>query len=172
MSGLKEGDRPPTLLKPEYIAGLFDTSGRFTVSVNESSHSEVGYYLHPVARLTIKDKNHIKQHIEQFLDAYNVKYNVQKNEYHWLIAIQQPESIQKFGDAIGPFLLEQRRDGALLINEVIPAFQEDLNSSKQRFYEIMSIADKLVDGKNRKYTQQYFKELWEDELNLEVDDGN
>lgn len=167
---MTELERPPTLLEPEYVAGLFDTTGSFTVRVGNGETS-LDYYIDPVVKLNIPQDGYLSQHIESFFESYEIKTNTQSHQDSSNICIIQicnNDDIKTVGEAVGPFLIAERESAILLIEEIIPRVENDLYDSKEIFYKTMGYADDIREWStdDLEYTQKYFADLWSDELSL------
>ena len=163
-------DDYPTSPSDQYFIGFIDNSSRFTISIKKSPEYKIGYSAHPSFKLTGRWVGpRLNAYIEEFLNELPVKYSMSDDFQHLDISITNLDSLETLIEKVGPDLFIQYPQAEFLFEQGIPAFRDGYHHTKQGLYELVSVFENIPTTRissRRKYTSDYFEELWGNKLNL------
>jgi hypothetical protein len=123
--------------------------------------------MEPVVILSKSDSHGFIRRVSRFMEEHGVR-TIYSDNNTTSIHVQQNESILRLIDLTSPYLVATLEAAIIMEEEIIPAYRSGVNTSMERFYDLMEIVDYLSElqgsRRERKYTQAYFTELWTDDL--------
>jgi len=156
--------------KLAHLAGAFDIAGTVTVRVSKESDYSIGYSYQPIINIyRPKDvQDPIMGKVTEYCDEQVVKYTIteqsqgdgtETTSYTWVC--KDRDSIEAFLEPLLPHLVTNYRPAMIMLETILPKVREGQHTSKEGFYELMGILDRLrPEHHGSKYTQEYFAEEW------------
>jgi len=85
------------------------------------------------------------------------------------VNVRSAEHIRNFLTPLLPLLREKRRQAIIMLREILPRYEAGRHHTKRGFIELMRWKreldrEKPMGDEDRKYTVEYFEELWGDEI--------
>lgn len=167
MYGMKERD-------VIYLAGLIDGVGSFEVNVSPHSNYSTGFRFEPKIRIGLHESDTaVLGLLDEYCEEVGVKYQVEEREANdsQRVVIQDPDSIYRFVDPFGAYLVRRHEAAVVMLNEILPNVKDGKHKTKQGLYGLMEYVEKLRSnsgrGRDPKYTQEWFAEEWSDEISTE-----
>jgi hypothetical protein len=161
------------------MAGLFDAEGCVKLDVCGSQDRSISHEVTPaVGMKQVQDKTLLEVIFDKYCDISNVKYSVHKRERDKnrqptvRATVRGADSIRNFLTPLLPLLYEKRRQAVIMVREILPRYEDGVHLTKEGFIEMMKWKRELDREKpmgqgDRKYTVEYFKELWGDEISAQ-----
>jgi len=149
-----------------HLAGLFDGAGSVTVHIGKDESYPLDYRYQPAIRLyRAKTDEAMLGKLDAYCEDYGVQYHLNDKDETVMFEVSNLDSIQRFLEPILPWLVTHHQDARLMVEEILPAIEENRHKTKDGFYELAGYADTLRGGPGKgrkaKYTQKFFKEKWE-----------
>jgi hypothetical protein len=149
-----------TSLSDEYLAGYFDQTVRYRISVGTTA-TPLGYNAHPVIHIQ-KGRIHplTIDMITTALAERDIHFNDQSETYYLELLISGYSACQEFLDCVHEHMLFSLDDFQRFNQHLLPFFEEGVPTDEQQFYELICVREKLCQfsGRDRKYTPEYFAE--------------
>ena len=155
-----------------HLAGAFDMKGHVTVEIFEKASATVGYTFIPKTQFsrprwdeTIVGK--MTAYCEENYVTYDLIERSGKKTSNYLIEIQGADNVRKFLTPLIPHLVTKYPPAMTMLEQILPRYEDKRHLTKQGFYEMMGFVDILRQyrrGGHTKYSQDYFIELWSDEI--------
>lgn len=161
----------------EWIAGLFDGICRYRPSIAQSREYEIGYGMYPVARLHRSGvHSSLVEHVRQFCVDYNLNYGDSSSDHDLRIVFTGASHIRRVLDILAPRLFALAKHSAMIKEEILPRFDENQHHTKQGFFRLLCDFDPIAQDsggafRDREYDPAYFAEIWEDNLDLDYEEG-
>jgi hypothetical protein len=162
------------------ISGLFDAEGHIIASVHAQG-SRGGHRLSPEIGLKqASEKTILDAIISRYSNIagfhyslYDVSDRRENRSDTEQMSVSSADGIEAFLRPLIPLLGEKRRQAKIMVNELIPAFRQQKHHTKEGFIEMMKIKERLDEQKpmskeDRKYTVEYFKDLWADDIEAQT----
>jgi hypothetical protein len=158
------------------MAGLFDAEGYITSNVQKSSTCRVNHFFRPHVQLKqVREKTLLRHIFDQYAEIAEFSYNIypgserdgaQPTEH---ASVGSADDIEGFLRPLIPLLYEKRRQALIMVDEILPRYRDGVHCTKRGFVEMMEWKEKLdeakpMDKEDRKYTVEYFEDLWEEDL--------
>jgi len=148
-----------------HLAGVFDIAGNITIEVSKDSDYAIGYQLRPDIQLQqLGENNPIVGKIMEYCDEEVIKYYIVEENSKVQFRIQKEHSVKLFLEPMMPYLVGNYIEAELMLTEILPAMADGKDKTKNGFYELIGMAEKLRRSTNQrkkpKYTQEYFAEEW------------
>jgi len=158
------------------MAGLFDAEGSITGCVQNSGGCSVNHIFNPGVELKqVREKTLLRHIFDQYAEIAEFSYRIyersqrdgeQPTEH---AAVRSADDIEAFLRPLIPLLYEKRRQALIMVDEILPRYRDGVHLTKRGFLEMMEWKEKLDEAKpmdkaDRKYTVEYFEDLWEDDL--------
>jgi hypothetical protein len=162
--------------KISQMAGVFDGEGCVSLSACKCDSYSHGHRLRPGVSMTQNQSGTVLQDIyDEYCSYHGVEYNITYRDArgHRSPTVQAringAENIRKFLRPLLPVLHEKRRQAIIMIREILPRYENDCHLTRPGFIEMMRWKreldrEKPMSDDDRKYTVEYFEELWADEL--------
>lgn len=160
-----------------HLAGVFDAIGSIRLSVIKDSDYRIDYNLRPSLILLRPDRDDpVLGKLMQYSEECGIKYSIIEQSHgkdgsvslQW--TVQDIENVRLALEPMMKYLVTKFFPAELMLTEILPALENEKHRSKDGFYEIMGLSDKLREYKsdygNVKYTQKYFAEEWEEDLSV------
>lgn len=155
-----------------HLAGVFDAIGGVRIKVVKDADYRLDYTLRPMLRLQRPNKDDpLLGKLMAYCDEYRVRYSIIEKSHggekdstsnRWVV--KHPDSVERFLEPMMDYLVTNYFRAELMLTEVLPAIRDDKHRTKEGFYGLMGIGDKMREGRSLrsepKYTQEYFGELW------------
>jgi hypothetical protein len=155
-------------------AGLFDAEGCISLHPDKSQSNKIGYSYKPtVSVLQNKDGTVVEQIFERYCSLFEINYSSyeeERQESHTVTCcLSSSNDIQKFLTPMLPLLMEKQRQAVIMLREILPRYEDGVHLTKEGFIEMMKWKRELDKEKpmgddDRKYTVEYFEDLWRDEI--------
>jgi len=158
------------------MAGLFDAEGSITGSVTKSGSCKINYEFAPRLKLTqVREKTLLRHIFDQYAEVIGFSYSIHqrpgrdKEQPTEEVDICSADDIEAFLRPLVPLLYEKRRQALIMVDEILPRYRDGVHHTKRGFVEMMEWKEKLdeakpMDREDRKYTVEYFEDLWEEDL--------
>jgi hypothetical protein len=170
--------RPALKVKTAQMAGLFDAEGSICLFASTSSTVNLNCELRPrVAMQQVQDKTMLEYIFESYNDHIEFDYKLRKihnenklNKQPTVEAYIIPKrDIKNFLAPLLPKLKEKQEQAIIMLREIIPRMERDMHLNKEGFIELMKWKELLdrekpMGNEDRKYTVEYFQDLWADDL--------
>lgn len=147
-----------------YVAGFFDACGTISISIQENELHKLGHQIQ--ARVGIR-KAQVEKYapaagrVMEYADSQKVKYTM--NEYSDGIEFEIVivDSIERFLEPLLDHLVATYEEAVVILEVALPLLRDGAQSDKQKFYELVGVADDLRERPGSvKYTQEYFEDEW------------
>jgi hypothetical protein len=169
---------PRLIVETAQMAGLFDAEGSISLLASTSSTFNLNYRLRPKIGMTqVQDKTMLEDIFESYNDYIEFDYNLRKihnenkpNRQPTVVAYISPKrDIKNFLAPLLPMLKEKQEQAIIMLREIIPRLERDMHLTKEGFIELMKWKELLdrekpMGNEDRKYTVEYFQDLWADDL--------
>jgi hypothetical protein len=161
------------------MAGLFDGEG--CISYNVLANEAASHDFASVPQVTMQ-QNQKKTMLEQIFEAYCSRHDVDYKTYYIeergnhspavRAQVNKSDNIRDFLSPLLPVLCEKRRQAVIMLREILPRYENKVHLTKQGFIKMMRWKRELDREKpkgdeDRKYTVEYFEDLWEDDLDAQ-----
>jgi len=148
-----------------HLAGVFDAGGNITVEIAPNQSQRINYTYRPTLQISLStDDEPLLGKLVAFCDEYRIKYNLKENDSTTRLIIRDKGSIERFLEELSPYLVTTYEDARIMLQIVLPAVRNGDHRSKDGFYQLMKMADRLRESNktrsNVKYDQEYFAEEW------------
>jgi len=157
------------------MAGLFDAEGYIQVRVAESETNSNSHQFSPALGMRQVQEKTLLQHIfDRYSEVAGFSYKLNEEARDGVQPVDSavicpPDDIVGFLRPLIPLLYEKRRQALIMVDEILPRYRDGVHHTKRGFLEMMEWKEKLDEAKpmdkaDRKYTVEYFEDLWEDDL--------
>lgn len=174
-----------------HLAGVFDAAGGVSARVRQAD-TAVGYRLEPTVRLRRPaSERALLGKLAAYCRERDVRHEcTERGESDaaaeaWTLEVTEPGSVRRFLEPMLPYLVEKRTPATVMLDKIVPGLGDGSEPTKREFYRLVGYADKLRaagtasvgegddggdgdgdgdDGERTRYTQEFFEELWYDEL--------
>lgn len=161
----------PELVISQKFAGLVDGDGSIKLNIGIKPKMKHDYLLNPSVSLEaeVRSFNEFNEFMDQLCSTLNITYTTQHtkrhgNPYLFRWSITGINNVEKILEFIRPCLIWKREQCDVMLNEILPRMKEGKHLTKEGIIEIMYHADVLANlhgkGSRRKYSENYFRELW------------
>jgi len=168
---------PEVTLKTSQMAGLFDAEGLISLEIRGVSASSTCGLNPLLGMMQVQDKTMLEDIFESYNDYIEFDYGLCKrsheNDSHKQptveVGIYKTSDIKNFLAPLLPMLKEKQEQAIIMLREIIPRIERDMHLNKEGFIELMKWKelldrDKPMGNEDRKYTVEYFQDLWADDL--------
>jgi len=168
---LPEGELRPDY-SVEWIAGVFDGICRYRPSISKSPEHAVGFGMYPIARLYRSGVPSVfVDNVRRFFDDYDLTYGDSSSANELNVVFTGPDSIYGMLEVLFPRLLVLAEASAVLLDDILPRFDDEEERTKQGFYGLLRDFELVAEAsggpfKHREYTIEHFAGIWRDELRL------
>ncbi|UXF50577.1 hypothetical protein 7778G3H09_2 [Haloquadratum phage sp.] len=160
------------------VAGLFDAEGSISLSPMNRGHYRLNHRLKPQIRVSqVQDKTMLEDIFDSYNDYIDFDYGLSKrnneNDPHRQPTVEvnicTKNSIRNFLAPLLPMLKEKQEQAIIMLREIIPRLERGVHLNKEGFIELMKWKELLdrekpMGNEDRKYTVEYFQDLWADDL--------
>jgi hypothetical protein len=152
-----------------HLAGFVDSAGRITVHVAKNERYALDYELRPIIRIYIPETSEaMVGKIEAYCDDYGVKTTRTHKEasHSYCIHIRDRASIRRFLEPMMDWLVIQYEAAIIMLDEILPAFEEGKHTDPEGFVEILRIAQPMRVGPRGEdqLRAEDFAEKWDVEI--------
>ena len=160
----------------QQMAGFIDGEGSIKADVTYNNDHRLGYRVQPrVYAGQNKTGTVLEEIFESYCSLFDVEYTVNtqpaynENEQATVYAKVRSKEIRNFLTPILPLLREKRRQALIMLQEILPRFLDGVHHTKEGFIELIRWKreldrEKPMSDEDRKYTVEYFEDLWRDEI--------
>jgi len=168
--------RPRISVETSQMAGLFDAEGSIELSARDHPTATFNHQIEPRLRMTqAQDKTMLEDIYDSYREYFDFYYSVSKRQrnpqYQPTVQVEvaQYDSIKNFLAPLLPMLKEKQEQAIIMLREIIPRMERDMHLTKEGFIELMKWKELLdrekpMGNEDRKYTVEYFQDLWADDL--------
>lgn len=154
-----------------HLAGVLDAVGTLSADVSQAD-TPVGYRLEPVVRIRRPASDRaLLGKLAAYCEENGVRYDMSGGTGESdpaVLEIRHPASVRAFLDPLVPYLASVRQEAMIVLEKIVPAVVEDDPLTKREFHRLVGYADRIRatdrSGTDPEYTQEFFAELWYDEL--------
>jgi hypothetical protein len=164
-------------LETSQMAGLFDAEGSIILSPTRGNYC-LNYGFKPEIRMEqVQDKTMLEDIFESYNDYIDFDYSLRRmsneNDPNRQPTVQAnmytKSDIRNFLAPLLPMLKEKQEQAIIMLREIIPRLENDVHLTKEGFIEMMKWKELLdrekpMGNEDRKYTVEYFQDLWADDL--------
>jgi len=168
---------PKVRITTAQMAGLFDAEGSIRLGPNRQPNY-LNYGLVPsVMMKQVQDKTMLEDIFESYNDYIEFDYGLcertNENDPHRQptveVNIYAKSDIKNFLAPLLPMLKEKQEQAIIMLREIIPRLERGVHLHKEGFIELMKWKELLdrekpMSNEDRKYTVEYFQDLWADDL--------
>jgi DNA-dependent RNA polymerase auxiliary subunit epsilon len=167
------------------MAGLFDGEGCIRVAVSKDESLQTGYKHTPAVMAKQNQQGTILERVfDTYCSYYDVKYATDgereprpNRQPAVCCRVYSAKDIRNFLAPLLPVLWEKRRQAAIMLREILPRYENGVHLTKSGFIEMMRWKreldrEKPMSDEDRKYTVEYFEELWDDDLDAQQQLGD
>jgi len=170
--------RPRLEVENAQMAGLFDAEGSISLSATSDQMCRLNHRLGPRVRMAqVQDKTMLEDIFDSYSDYIEFDYNLREKSYENRLNAQPTveayicsrKDIKNFLAPLLPKLKEKQEQAIIMLREIIPRMERDIHLNKEGFIEMMKWKELLdrekpMGNEDRKYTVEYFQDLWADDL--------
>jgi len=168
--------RPCISVETSQMAGLFDAEGSIELAAREHPTVTFNHQIKPRLRMMqVQDKTMLEGIIDSYREHFDFNYNVCRyqrgppRQPTVQIEVAQYDNIKNFLAPLLPMLKEKQEQAIIMLREIIPRMERDMHLNKEGFIELMKWKELLdrekpMGNEDRKYTVEYFQDLWADDL--------
>lgn len=156
-------------LTKAYLGGLLDGTGSVTIKIHKASDYAFGFNIEPEITIS-KSRPHSIQIVDDWAAANGIYGSANKYEDRYQFRMNRTRDITRFLMELLPYIKDRQQEVELMIDDILPLFQESHHlESKENFIEVVELIDELKTHSVRargesKYTAEFFRERWADEL--------
>jgi hypothetical protein len=168
---------PRLKVETSQMAGLFDAEGSITLFPDRAGTS-LNYNLRPSLNMAqVQDKTMLEDIFNSYNDHIDFDYRLRRSNNEndptrqptVKVNIYTKNSIKNFLAPLLPMLKEKQEQAIIMLREIIPRLERGVHLNKEGFIEMMKWKelldrDKPMGNEDRKYTVEYFQDLWADDL--------
>jgi hypothetical protein len=159
------------------MAGFFDAEGSIKFDIQTDTTHKLEYSCRPNL---MAGQNENRTILEKIFETYCSFLNISYTDYRRKAEssdrnpsiecrVYGSNNIRKFLTPLLPLLYEKRRQAVIMLRELLPRYEDDVHLTKEGFIEMMKWKGELDREKpmgddDRKYTVEYFEDLWRDEI--------
>jgi hypothetical protein len=168
-----------------YTAGFFDGEGCVSLNASAQNDCYVDHALEPCLRVALVKHQTVvhgteKPLLQHLIGRYSEvagfsysrwEYEARHDDHRGTekVHITSAGDIEGFLRPLIPLLYEKRRQALIMVDEILPRYRDGVHHTKRGFVEMMEWKERLDEGKpmdkdDRKYTVEYFEDLWEEDL--------
>jgi hypothetical protein len=169
---------PNVKVRTSQVAGLFDAEGSIRLSPFKQPNNCLNHCLKPALTMgQVQDKTMLEDIFESYNDYIEFDYSLRKrnneNDPHRQpiveVNIYTISDIKNFLAPLLPKLKEKQEQAIIMLREIIPRLERGVHLNKEGFIELMKWKELLdrekpMGNEDRKYTVEYFQDLWADDL--------
>ena len=160
------------------MAGLFDAEGSISLFASLDQGCRFNHRLSTMVRMKqVQDKTMLEDIFESYNDYIDFDYSLRRSSNEndlnrqptVNVTIFKQNSIKNFLSPLLPKLKEKQEQAIIMLREIIPRLERDMHLHKEGFIELMKWKELLdrekpMSNEDRKYTVEYFQDLWADDL--------
>lgn len=156
----------PKSLSTEYVAGVFDATGKISLRINKQSANSTGYGMHIYARMAISHPDiRVKPKFVQYFQDSEVDPIFSQKDGDLRIRFSSVDSVEALLEDIGPDLIYQYDLCEVFYSQLIPAYKDQYHTTKEGFLDMLKVFEKVAPDRPRaKYTTEYFENEWGPEI--------
>jgi hypothetical protein len=153
-----------------YLSGAVDTKARISFLVQKNNQRKLGYYFTPQVVFRISQPNEqdsLLAVLDEYCQDHKVKYRIQDvpSSDTEKFVIENSKNIKRFLEPIMGGFIQQKERAEIMVDELIPLFEDGPPENKEEVVKMMKIADRLRDKpikekQSSKYTSGYFIDEW------------
>lgn len=160
-------------ISQSYIGAFFDAEGCVTNMIRIKKNGSCNIF--PLANISQSIRTNVLDVIKEELTKLGVPSNIciVRKDFA-ILTITAWKDVKAFLELISPYVIVKREQVDIMLNEILPRIEPkpgivfdafNYKYSRKEFLEIMKWVDKLNSYKGRqmckrKYTEQYFRDLW------------
>ena len=154
-----------------HLAGVFDAAGAVTAHITKRDRYSIGYEFRPLVRVQ-RPHRHVPLigKLDEYAEQQSVGGLVEETSSGYEFEVYGPEDISNFLEPLVPYLVTNYEPAQIMLQEIVPAVEDDKHLTKQGFYELVGVVEELRESTARsdsRYTQEYFADEWEGDLKVQ-----
>ena len=152
-----------------YLAGSFDTAGTMKVKIQADDRYDTEYRAEPEIFYTRPESvDYLHGMIDEYAEEVGASIRFEETGSSVRAVIKNIESIRKFLEPLFPRMVQQHERAEVLLDEVLPLFEDGLPNTKEHFMEVVHAREKLneypIQRGSSKYDVEYFHRRWGKEV--------
>ena len=152
-----------------YLAGSFDTQGTIKVKIQSDERYATDYRIQPEIRYSRpKSVEHVHGLVDEYAEEVGAQIRFEEVGNSIRVVVDNPQQIQNFLGPLMPGLIQQYERAEVLLDEVLPLFDDGLPDTRKRFMEVVHAREKLneypIQKGESKYDVEYFHRRWGKEV--------
>jgi len=153
----------------QYFAGLIDGDGSIKVSVKDrrnrvKRHTKtfIGYEFQPMVSIKTTPLYELVETFKNFVKSLGINPFVSWSKSYVTFGVCGRESVQKFLEAIYPYLIIKKKEAKIMLHHIIPMLKQGKHLTKTGIIELMHYIDQMNTRtvKRKKYSEEYFRNLF------------
>jgi len=149
-----------------YVAGVIDSNNAITVSTRKDANMAMGYSLS--CHIDFSKRNiEIIETVDSWAEERNIETNLTVEPERTIFRINRRDHLERFLKLLYPYLIVYKDAAEIVIDDIIPMMNNREHQTKHGFYKAVGYAEQVRELTNKpdlKYDQEYFEELWGDDL--------
>ena len=149
-----------------YLCGAFDTAGSISMKISKNDRLRIGYEIKPILKYSRPNEdNPSLGMVAEYAEENNIQFRFIQTQSTSSFTIDRPEDIRRFLTPIMDGLVQQQERAAIMLDEILPKYDDGVPSDRETALEIMeaveSLREKPIQGrKSSKYDLEFFKNEW------------
>lgn len=164
MTQPEEIERPDEPWKYPYMAGAFDFGSNFTVRTKHRDDSKFGIIVSPQILFDSTDAA-VLGFIDEFCMNHGIEPRLREQDTNYRLSITARDDVRDFLKLIRPYVLSRSPEVEILLDDLIPALENRVQSTEEGMLEVMGYVDKIREHTTQrsevKYTQDYFRDKFD-----------
>lgn len=155
----------------DWMAGVFDGLARYRPAVWRDKEFEIGFGMTPIVRLYKGGAHPLFSHfVSKYFEDNGLDFSDADDNPHTVhFTLSGTTQIQAVLDDLLEDLLVLAEQSLILLEEILPRFEEGLHHEKQGFYDILTDFEYIgrasgVTGERKRYDSDFFEDRWCDEI--------
>lgn len=150
-----------------YIAGVIDSRGGLRVQVGQDDSFSVGYTVKPMITIRRKDPE-LLELLAYWANEIGIESSLREKQGTYIWRVTRRDDVAEILERLEPFMFIYDGEARVMIEEILPRLESQSHTTKQGFVELMGYVDQVRESLETrgttKYDQEYFRELWADEI--------
>ena len=149
-----------------YVAGVIESSDGITIATKKSRNTAIGYTIEIQMRFS-KRNGGVVRAVSEWCEEREIETDITVEENTTRFRIGVRDDLERFLKLLYPYLIIYKDAAEIVIDDIIPMMNNREHQTKHGFYKAVGYAEQVRELTNKpdlKYDQEYFEELWGDDL--------
>lgn len=159
----------------DWVAGVFDGLARFRPSVWRDREYEIGFGMSPTVQMYKGATHPLFSHFvaSYFRDRELSINDYAENPHQVKYTISGTPQVAAVLDDLLDHLLVLAEHSLIMLEEILPRFEMDLDHEKQGFYDLLVDFERVSkasgdSNRQKKYHPEFFKDQWGEEISTSI----